>query len=106
MSKSVATKSVSAFSGIATLALAVLPALAIVSGAHAETVTVKVRDLNLNTPAGQKVLEQRVDVAARKYCADAITTGTHVSNSGASCRAQVKAEIMAKLAKPQQQAAN
>ena len=101
----IATKSFGSLSGIATLALAVLPALAIVGGAHAESLSVKVSDLNLNTPAGQKVFEQRVNIAARKFCAESVTTGTRLG-SPASCRSAVRAEIIAKLAKPQQQAAN
>lgn len=105
MTKSVAQKSVASFSGIATLALAILPALAIVSGAHAESLSVKVNDLNLNTPAGQKVFEQRVNVAARKYCAESVTTGTRLG-SPAACRSAVRAEIIAKLPKAQQTAAN
>lgn len=99
------SKSVSRLSAVATLALAVLPSLAIVTGAHAETLSVKVSDLNLNTPAGQKVLEQRINVAARQYCAESITTGTRLG-SPASCRAAVRAEILSKLPKAQQQAAN
>ena len=99
------SKTVASLSGIATFALAILPALAIVSGAHAESLSIKVSDLNLNSPAGQKVLEQRISVAARKYCADSVTTGTRLS-SPAACRSAVRAEITAKLAKPQQSAAN
>lgn len=99
------SKSVSSLSGIATLALAVLPALAIVGGAHAESLSIKVSDLNLNTPAGQKVLEQRINVAARQYCAESVTTGTRLG-SPAACRTAVRNEILAKLGKPQQQAAN
>jgi UrcA family protein len=98
------SKTVSSLSGIATLALAVLPALAIVGGAHAESLTVKVSDINLATPTGQKVLEQRINVAARQYCAESVTTGTRLG-SPAACRAAVRAEIKAKL-QPQQQAAN
>lgn len=105
MTKTVARNAIASFSGIATLALAVLPALAIVSGAHAAPVSVKVGDLNLNTPAGQKAFDQRVDVAARKFCAESVTTGTRLG-SPAACRSAVRAEIVAKLAKPQQTAAN
>jgi UrcA family protein len=100
MSKTIAT-----LSSIATLALAVLPALAIVSGAHAESVSVKVSDLNLATVAGQKAFDQRVNVAARQYCAGSITTGTRLS-SLAACRTAVRAEIVSKLAKPQETASN
>ena len=98
------SKSVASFSGIATLALAVLPALAIVSGAHAQPVSVKVGDLNLATAAGQKALGQRVDIAARQYCYDSRGTGSRLSSP--SCRNAVRAEVAAKLAKPQQTAAN
>ena len=100
MSQSAASKSIASLSTIATLALAVLPALAIVSGAHAESVSVKVSDLNLATAAGQKVFDQRVSVAARQYCAESVTTGTRLG-SPASCRAAVRAEIVAKLNTPQ-----
>ncbi len=105
MSKFAAQKTVASISGIATFALAILPALAIVSGAHAESLSVKISDLNLNTSAGQKVFEQRVNVVARQYCAESITTGTRLG-SPAACRSAVRAEIIAKLPKAQQTAAN
>ena len=58
----------STFAGIATLALATVPMLAIASGAHAAPVAVKVSDIDTSSAHGAKILNQRIDVAAREFC--------------------------------------
>jgi len=58
------------FAGIATLALAALPVVAL-STAHAQGAErIHVSDLNLATAAGKAVFVQRVDHAARRFCRD------------------------------------
>lgn len=58
----------STFAGIATLALATVPMLAIASGAHAAPVAVKVSDIDTSSAHGAKILNERIDVAAREFC--------------------------------------
>ena len=55
----------STLAGVATLALATLPMLAVASGAHAAPVVVKVSDIDTSSTHGAKILNQRIDVAAR-----------------------------------------
>ncbi len=92
--------------GIATLALAVLPALALTATAHAApTVTanviakVQVGDLNLASADGQAILRQRIDDAARRFCSDVTSRSTlDTANAFDSCRVAVRAEVNEKLA--------
>ena len=77
--------------GIATLALAILPAVALATGAHAET-SVRIADLNLATAAGQAAFTQRVNHAASAYCGD-----QKVLQLRAACEAGVRAEVTEKL---------
>lgn len=58
----------STLAGVATLALATLPMLAVASGAHAAPVVVKVSDIDTSSAHGAKILNQRIDVAAREFC--------------------------------------
>lgn len=58
----------SALAGVATLALATLPMLAVASGAHAAPVVVKVSDIDTSSAHGAKILKQRIDVATREFC--------------------------------------
>lgn len=73
--------------GIITLATlgAATPALA-------GSVAIEYRDLNLASVEGQKVLERRVDRAARQVCGmDRVRTGTRIrSPEAAQCYAQAK----------------
>jgi UrcA family protein len=56
------------------LALPAAPALA-------DEITVKYDDLALSTPAGQRLLDRRIMIAAREACgADVSTTGTRISS--------------------------
>jgi UrcA family protein len=82
----------SKISGVAMLALAVLPIAALSTAAHAET-RVHVADLNLLTPEGMATFNQRADRAARNYCSDVRGLG-----AAASCRHGVKAELNDKVA--------
>jgi len=54
--------------GVATLALATVPALALTTAAHAAPAVVKVSDIDVNSAQGAQILEQRIRVAARDVC--------------------------------------
>jgi len=84
-----------AFASAATLALAGLPIFALAGAAHAAPVGVQVGDLNLNTVSGQRVLEQRTQIAAQAFCNQ--QSPTHVVDRRA-CRAGVEAEVIEKAA--------
>ncbi len=59
------------------LAITATPALAGVDDKPAAGI--EFRDLNLSTPEGQAVLDQRIDLAARKICRiDQVNTGTRI----------------------------
>ncbi|MBU0670424.1 MAG: UrcA family protein [Alphaproteobacteria bacterium] len=75
------------------LAIPAAPALA-------RDVTVKYDDLALSTPAGQRVLDQRIDAAARKVCeADTTATGTRIRNSDARrCMEEAKRQVNRQIA--------
>jgi UrcA family protein len=55
-------------------------------------------DLDLSTPAGQKVLDQRIGRITATMCADQITTGTLI-NPVAQCRSDLKQKLAAQVAK-------
>ena len=77
--------------GAATLALAVLPAVALATAAHAEThvpTSVRVADLDLATPAGHAAFARRADAAARLYCSREVALDLK-----AGCEAAVRAEL-------------
>ena len=82
--------------GIATLALAVLPAAALTTVAHSAPYVaskVQISDLNLASADGQAALQQRTDAAARRFC-DGVTSLNTIS----ACRAGVRAEVNEKVA--------
>jgi UrcA family protein len=81
----------SQISGLAMLALAALPIIALATPSNAQTV-VKVADINLLSPQGVSEFNQRADAAGRKYCLPERTVAGR-----ASCRAGVKAELNEKL---------
>lgn len=58
----------STLAGVATLALATVPVLALTTAAHAAPAVVKVSDLDIASADGAQALEQRITVAARKVC--------------------------------------
>ncbi len=76
-----------AFAALATMATA-LPA-----GAQ-ESMAITYRDLNLQTVEGQKVLDQRIDQAARKVCGyDQIRSGSRLrSKESTNCYRKAKAQ--------------
>jgi UrcA family protein len=78
-------------SNIAMLALAILPAAALTTAAHAQT-AVRVGDLNLATASGKAVYEQRLNTAARQYC-----SGEAQMSVRAACQSAVRAEVNDKL---------
>ena len=83
------------FAGVATLALALLPAAALTTTAHASTypaAVVHIADLNLASPAGQNTFAQRVDTVARKVCASQAALDLK-----AGCMAGVRAEVNEKV---------
>jgi UrcA family protein len=82
---------------VATLALALLPAVAL-STAHAANAqvpyaaqSVQVSDLNLASASGKQALAQRADTAARHFCRD-----ERRLEARASCQAGVRAEVSEK----------
>ncbi len=82
---------------VATLALALLPAVAL-SAAHAANASVpyaaqsvRVSDLNLASTSGKVILAQRADTAARHFCRDERSLGLK-----AACQAAVRAEVSEK----------
>ena len=77
--------------GVAMLALAALPMAALATNAHAGA-AVKVSDLNLLTADGQAQFEERVDVAASKYC-----VAERAIPNNRACRAGVRAELAEKV---------
>lgn len=84
--------------GAATLVLAALPVAALSTAAHAAPLTIKVSDLNLGSPAGREVLDQRVDHAARNFCRGELGTVGNRFNTVAACRAGIRAEAAEKIA--------
>ncbi len=79
----------------ATLALAGLPILALAGAAHAAPVVVQVSDINLNSASGQRVLDERTQVAAQTFCAH--RSPMHATDTRA-CVAGVQAEVIEKAA--------
>ncbi|WP_374579410.1 UrcA family protein [Phenylobacterium sp.] len=64
------TKFSNTLAGLATLALAAVPALALTTAAHAAPAVVKVSDLDMASAHGAQILNQRVKIAAGKVCTD------------------------------------
>jgi UrcA family protein len=64
------------------------------ASAHAQTVAVKVSDLNLSDAAQMQMLGARIDSAARRFCATAPLTDL---NQAAACREGVRVEVMDKV---------
>ncbi|HXA38102.1 MAG TPA: UrcA family protein [Phenylobacterium sp.] len=86
------TSVASRFAGIATLALAALPLAALTTAAHAGE-RVRTGDLNLASPAGRVMFDQRVDHAAKRLC----IVERNLTNK-AACQAGVHAEANEKAA--------
>lgn len=91
--------------GAATLGLALTASPALAgdgSARHGElpTMEVSAAGLDLNTAEGQRILERRIDQAAREVCrADYIATGTRIPSSAArECVAKAKASAERQVA--------
>ena len=79
--------------GIATLALATIPMLAMGTAAHAAPVTVQVADLNLASAEGAREFNRRVEAAADRFCGSQMRLGVTTA-----CKAAVRTEVSEKLA--------
>ena len=77
------TRSIAA---VATLLLAGIPIIALATSANAQPAVIKVSDLNLASPTGQKVFAQRADAAARTVCR--VTPGTRAPNHACQAAGQ------------------
>lgn len=77
---------------------AVSPALA--DTAERKTIAVKTSDVDLGTPQGQKIMEQRVEKAARTVCrATNFTTGTRLMNHETrACMAKARRDAKQRIA--------
>jgi len=85
------TNFTSRVAGLATLALAALPMTALSTAAHAAPASIAVSDLNLLTPEGNAVLQQRIKGASLKYC-----MGRKAITDKQACREGVHAELSEK----------
>ncbi|GGC28506.1 hypothetical protein GCM10011371_15060 [Novosphingobium marinum] len=86
---------------LATLSVAAIGLVLTGATAHAKDVTVTYHDLDLNTAAGQKSLEKRLDRAAREACGyDEIPTGSRLRSSDAvRCYKSVSVQARGHMAK-------
>lgn len=71
-----------------------------VSAAYAKSKYVSYNDLNLSTESGQKVLQNRIEIAARKVCEfDRPTTGSRLPDQDMRvCYHQAIAQTQARVA--------
>lgn len=83
--------------GVATLALATIPMLAIASGAHAAPVVVKISDIDTSSAQGAQILNKRIDVAAHKLCSQ-VRPGPIARLSDSACIKGVRTEVAEGLA--------
>lgn len=79
--------------GLATLALAALPALALSTNAYAAPVSVRVADLDLGSSAGMRTFDLRVQRAGAQLCG-----AEHGLTAQSHCQGAVRAEAEEKLA--------
>ncbi len=85
-------KIISTLAGAATLALATIPMLALASGAHAAPVVVKVSDIDTSSAQDAKILNQRIEVAAREFCSQA-KPGAMARLTDSACIQGVRVEM-------------
>jgi UrcA family protein len=78
---------------------AITPALA--TDGETKTVGITFSDLDLATPQGQKILDERIERAVREACsASSMTTGTRIQSSEhRACVAQGRAQARQQIAK-------
>lgn len=69
-------------------------------GATTMTLEIETSDINLDTPAGQKLLDQRIEKAARTVCRMTdVDTGTRVMNRDArNCLAKARVDARQQVA--------
>ena len=91
------TKFSATLAGVATIALAAVPILALASGAQAAPVAVKVSDIDVGSARHAHALEHRVSKAAAEYCS-AATVGRITLAAHQACLKGARAEIQDKLA--------
>jgi UrcA family protein len=93
------SKITNTIASIASLLMAALPALALTSAAHAAPAhhAVQISDLNLASPAGQRVLSARTEMVANQVCKASGTAFQSLSDAQ-SCKAGVRAEVAEKAA--------
>lgn len=90
------TKFSTALAGVATIALAAVPILALATGAQAAPVAVKVSDINVDSARDAHILEHRVAKAAADYCS-AASAGRITLAAHHACLQGARAEIQDKL---------
>lgn len=98
------TKFSSTLAGLATLALAAVPVLALATGAQAAPVAVKVSDIDVGSARDAHTLEQRVAAAAAEYCSNA-SVGRITLSARHDCLQGARTEIQEQLAQRQVMAA-
>lgn len=82
------------------ISIATMAALAATTPAYAGSVSIEYRDLDLTSAAGQKVLETRIDQAAREICGiNQVRTGTRMQSADAKrCYAKAKQQATQHMA--------
>ena len=85
------------FTAAAAAALATFATFAATSGAHAETTTVQVGDLDLSTAEGQAKLDSRIASAARRVCKDTLT-GSRIPSVDPDCVSKARASLEKQIA--------
>ena len=91
------TKFSATLAGVATIALAAVPILALASGAQAAPAAMKVSDIDVGSARNAHALEQRVAKAAADYCS-AASVGRITLAAHQACLQGARAEIQDKLA--------
>jgi len=83
----------------ASIGLAGITAPAFAGDTVRKTATVSYEGLDLNTAQGQKMLEQRVEIAARRVCDyNARPTSTRMRNATRDCLAKARANARQQVA--------
>jgi UrcA family protein len=91
------TKFSATLAGVATIALAAVPILALATGAQAAPAAVKVADIDVGSARHAHTLEHRVSKAAADYCSTA-SVGRITLAARVACLTGARAEIQDKLA--------
>lgn len=94
----------STLAGVATIALAAVPIVALATGAQAAPVAVKVSDINIGSPRDAHTLDQRVSAAAAEFCSNA-SVGRITLSARHDCLQGARTEIQEQLAQRQVMAA-